>query len=144
MTGAIASFGTLLQIGDGGTPENFTTIAEVRDISGPSLELDVEEVTSHDSPGGWEEVVGTILHGGEVEFDINFIPTETTHRDAAGGLLRDMKNRTLRNFKLVFPDPGNTTWRFAALVTNFEPEASVDGSLSASVTLRISGQPTLA
>lgn len=144
MTQAIASFGTLLKIGDGGTPENFTTIAEVQDISGPSLELDVEEVTSHDSPGGWEEVVGTILHGGEVEFDINFVPTATTHRDQTGGLLNDMKNRTKRNFKLVFPDAGNTTWSFSAYVVSFEPEATVDGKLSASVTLRITGQPTLA
>ena len=60
MTSAIAAYGTLLKLGDGGTPENFTTIAEVRDIGGPELGADVVDVTSHDSPGAWEEVIETI------------------------------------------------------------------------------------
>jgi hypothetical protein len=143
MSNAIASFGTLLKIGDGGGPENFTTIAEVKDIGGPSLELAAEEVTSHGSPGGWREFVGTLLSAGEVTFDLNFVPTEATHNPSTG-LIADMKNRVKRNFKLVFPNAGATTWSFAALVTKFEPGEPVEGSLNAAVTLQVSGQPTLA
>jgi len=143
MTDALSSFGTFLKAGDGGTPEAFTTISEVRDISGPSLGLDTEEVTSHDSPGGWEEFVSTILRSGEVTFDINYEPTETTH-DAGTGLIADMTARTLRNFQLVWTDPVSTTWSFAAYVTGFEPSAPVAGALSASCTLKITGEPTLA
>lgn len=144
MTNAISSFGTLLKIGDGATPtEAFTTIAEVKDISGPSLALEVTEVTSHSSPNGWREKIGTLLDGGEVTFEINYVPTENTH-DAGTGLVKDMKDRTLRNFQLVFPDVASTTWEFSALVSAFEPSAPVDGSLAASVTLSISGEPTLA
>lgn len=140
----ISSFGTLLKIGDGATPtENFTTIAEVLDIGGPSLGLDTEEITNHDSTGGWEEVIGTILRSGEVTFEINYDPAGATH-DASTGLIADMVARTLRNFQLVFPDSGTTTWSFAAYVTGFEPGAPVAGKLSASVTLKPSGQPTLA
>jgi len=58
--------------------------------------------------------------------------------------LKDLKNRTKRNFQLVFPDVGATTWAFAAYVTGFEPSAPVDDLLGASVTLKITGQPTLA
>lgn len=144
MSNALSSFATLLKIGDGATPtENFTTIAEVRDISGPKLELGTEEVTHHGSPGGWKEFVGTLLDAGEVTFDLNFIPTEPTHNPTTG-LIADMKNRVKRNFKLVFPDGGATTWTFAALVTGFEPDEPVEGSLSAAVTLKLTGQPTLA
>ena len=141
-SGAISSFGTLLKIGDGGGTEVFTTIAEVLDISGPGLSQETEEVTNHSSTAGWDEHIGTILRGGEVSFDVNFIPTENT-QDAGAGLINDMENRTRRNFRIVFPDSGATTWNFAALVTAFEPSAPVQGALRASVSLLITGQPTL-
>jgi len=143
MTSAINSFGTLLKIGDAATPENFTTIAEVADIGGPGLKANTEDVTHHGSSGGWEEKIVTTLAAGDVKFDLNFQPVASTHSQTSG-LLRDMKNKTKRNFQLVFPDTGNTTWTFAAYVTGFEPKAPVKGKLSASVTLEITGQPTLA
>lgn len=143
MTDAIAAFGTLLKIGDGGSPESFTTIAEVTTIGGPSLGLDTIDATNHDSTAGWEEVIGGILRSGEVTFDINYIPTDATH-DASTGLIADMVARTKRNFELVFPDTGSTTWSFTGLVSKFAPSAPVDGKLSASVSLKLSGQPTLA
>lgn len=144
MSDAISSFGTLLKIGDGGSPtENFTTIAEVLDISGPALEQATEEVTSHSSVDGWREHVGTLLSAGEVSFDVNFVPTHATHNPSTG-LIKDMTDRTKRNFQLVFPDAGSTTWQFTALVTGFEPDEPVEGKLGASVTLQVTGKPTLA
>ncbi len=140
---AISSFATLLKLGDGATPtESFTTIAEVKDIKGPKLSLGTEEVTAHDG-SGWEESIATILKAGDVSFEINFVPTNTTHSYSAG-LIKDMVNKTKRNFKLVFPNTGATTWQFAAWVTGFEPSEPVEGTLAASVTLKITGQPTLA
>lgn len=141
---AISSFATLLKIGDGATPtENFTTIAEVKDIGGPKLKLNTADATNHSSTDGWKEIVGTILEGGEVGAKLNFIPTSATHSYSTG-LIKDMLARTKRNFKLVFPDTGATTWLFKALVTGFEPAAVVDGILEADVTLSVTGKPTLA
>lgn len=139
----ISAFGTLLKIGDGGSPESFSTITEVTNIGGPSLSMDTIEVTHHGSTGGWREFVGGLLDGGDVTFEINYDPADSTH-DASTGLINDMENRTVRNFQLVFPDTGVTTWSFAALVTGFEPSEPIDDKLAASVTLKISGQPTLA
>jgi len=141
MTNAIGSHGTMLKIGDGGSPETFATIAEVLDINGPNMTADTEEVTSQSST--WKEYIATVLDAGEVTFDLNFVPTDATHSYSAG-LLKDFTSRTLRNFQLVFPDSGSTTWTFAAYVTAFQPSAPVNGKLGASVTLKISGQPTLA
>lgn len=138
-----SALGTLLKQGDGGSPETFTTIAQVRDISGPGLSQEAVEVTHHSSTDGWREYVGGLFDGGEISFEIVYDPAEGTH-DASTGLLKDMTDRTVRNFELVFPDTGSTTWTFAALVTGFEPGAPVDGALTASVTLKLSGQPTLA
>jgi len=139
----ISAFGTLLKVGDGGTPESFTTIAEVSNIGGPALKLEPIDVTNHSSTGGWKEFVGGLLEGGELSLEINYDPTHATH-DASTGLIADMAARTVRNFQLVFPDTSSTTWSFAALVTGFEPSEPVDGKLSAAVALTVSGQPTLA
>ena len=139
----ISAFGTLLKIGDGAASESFTTIAEVSNIGGPGLGLDPIDITNHSSTGGWKEFVGGLLDGGEVSLDINYDPTHATH-DASTGLIKDMTDRTVRNFQLVFPDTSSTTWTFAALVTAFETSEPVDDKLAASVTLKVSGQPTLA
>ena len=75
-----AAFGTLFKRGA-------TTIAAVSNISGPGLSLDTEDVTTHDSASGWEEVVGTILRSGEVSLDLVYDPNAATHKYASGGLL---------------------------------------------------------
>lgn len=141
-----AAFGTLLQIGDSTVQAtaNYTTIAQVQDISGPSLALNTDDVTAHDSTGGWMEFVATVKDGGEVTFDIVYDPAGTTHKNASGGLLYELDQKTAKAYKVVFTDTASTAWTFNAFVTAFEPGEPVDGKLSASVTLKITGQPTLA
>jgi len=132
--------GTKLQRGDGEAEETFEDIARVSNISGPSLSLDTEDVTDHSSINGWEEIIPTILRSGEVSLDLNFVPTETTQTD----LIVDMLARTLRNFRLVFPDQQSTVWSFKAYVTGFESEEPSDGVLTATATLKVTGEPTMA
>jgi predicted secreted protein len=143
MTNALAAFGCLLKIGDGATSEAFTSIAEVTEISGPKFAADTVEVTSHTSTGAWKERIPTLIDAGEVSIKINFIPTGATHGQTSG-LLKDFKNRTKRNFQLLFSDTSPTTWTFAAYVTGYEISEPVDGQLSADVTLSVTGAPTLA
>jgi hypothetical protein len=143
MTGAISAFGTLLKIGDGGSTEVFTAIAEVTDIGGITLSTATEDATNHSSSGGFEEKIPTTLSTGPVKFGINFVPTGPTHSYSTG-LIKDWVNKTKRNFKLVFPDTGATTWSFAAYVTGVDIKAPVKGKLAADITLDITGQPTLA
>ena len=119
-------------------------VANVKSISGPGLKVDTEDVTTHDSTGGWEEVVGTILRSGEVKLDLVYDPNAATHKWAAGGLLSDLVLRTATAYTLVFPSTAAVTWAFNAFVTGFEPSAAVDGALTASATLKITGAPTLA
>ena len=127
----------------GGGAEVFTAIAQVSNIGGPGLSLDVEDVTTHDSTAAFEEVVATILRSGEVSIDLVYDPANATH--AAGvGVLASLKNRILRNFQLIFADSASTVWSFAADVTGFEPSNPHDGSMTASLKLKLTGQPTLA
>jgi len=120
-----------------------TEYAQVTNISGPGLSLDTEDVTSHDSTGGWEEVVGTILRSGEITLDLEFDPANATHKYAAGGLTYDLVQKTAIEFTLVFPDAATTTWTFNALVVGFEPAGPVGGALTATAKFKLTGQPTL-
>lgn len=135
MSNAISSFGTALKRGA-------VQIAEVRDISGPSLQQSTAEVTSHTSPGRYREFLSTVKDGGEVSFEIGYVPTEATHGVAAGGLLNDFDAGTINAYSVTFPDA--TVWSFSAVVTGFEAGMPVDGDLTASVTFKVTGQPTLA
>ena len=132
-----AAFGTLFKRGA-------TTVVGVTNISGPGLSLDTEDVTSHDSTGAWEEVVATILRSGEVTLDIVYDPNAATHKNAAGGILADLVGRASTTYSVVFASSPAVTWTFTAFCTGFEPGAPHDGALTASVTYKISGQPTLA
>jgi len=135
MADALSSFGTLMKIGDGDEPENFTTIAEVLDINGIGFTLDTTDITSHDSPDAIEEVIPGILRTDPITFTIQFVPTEATHSYSTG-LLADMMNRTKRNFQMVFPDAAATTWTAACYVTKFSTRAPVSGALQADVELK--------
>jgi len=137
---ALAGYSTVLKRGNAATPEVFTTVAEVGDIDGPTLKSQMEDATSHSS-GGWEEKVPTIQSVGQIKFPVNFVPTNATHSYAAG-LVLDWKNKTLRNFQMVWPDA--TTWTFSAYVAEVAMKGSVKGKLTADITLDVSGAPTLA
>ena len=133
-----AAFGTAFKKGA-------TAIAKVTNISGPGISLDTEDVTAHDSTGGWEEVVATIIRSGEVKLDLNYDPSDVTHYGTANtGLLHMLVNKTLvTDFTLVFPGP--VTWSFAgAFVVGFEPAAPHNGKITGSVTIKPSGVVTVA
>lgn len=140
-TSASAAYGTLLKMGDGGTPESFTTIAEVGDLDAPGITLNTEDATSHDS-SGWAEVIATILEGGEPGFEINWATSDSTH-DETTGLLYSILNRVRKNWQVVLPDAAKT-FSFAAFVTEFMPKEPVKGKLTADITLKITGAVTVA
>jgi len=131
-----SAFGTLFKRGA-------ASVAGIKTISGPNLSLDTVDVTTHDSPEGWEELVATILRSGNVTLDLVYDPAAATHKNTSGGLLYDMTSRTSTTYSIVFPDTGSTTWSFTAFVVGFTPSSPHDGYLGASVSLKLTGKPTL-
>ncbi len=138
---AISAFGTLLQIGDGANPEVFATVAELRTISGPSLNADTIDVTTHNTATPFRRFISGLIDGGDVTFDINFIPQDPSHSYSAG-ILKDVVNRTARNLKIVFPDSGNTEWIIPVIFVNFEVSSDPADVLMASITAKVAGPPT--
>jgi len=138
---AFSSFGVILKRGDGGTPEIFSSTAEVKDIKPFKLKATTKETTSHSSPGGWKTFKSILVEGGQCTFKINFLPEDTSHSFAAG-LAADLINRQQRNYQVVLPDTGATGYQFAANVIQFDPDAAVEGILETDVALEITGPVT--
>lgn len=137
MSGAISGFGTLLK-------RNGTTVGEVNDITPPGMSRNTIDVTHHQSPNAWMEFIKGLKDGGELTFSVNYIPTNSTH-NASTGLLADFTNNTtVDTWQVIFPDTSGTTWSFSGILTDFSPTAPTDDKLAADVTVKVSGQPTLA
>jgi len=114
-------------------------IGQITNISGPSMSLDTVDVTTHDQADAWEQVAPTILRSGTVTVDIVYDPDDTEHVAA----LANMVGKATAAFELQFPDSAYTEYEFDAYVTGFTPTAPVDGALTASITLKITGEPVL-
>lgn len=138
---AIAAYGTLLKRGDGGAPETFTTVGEVKSISGPTVEVDTIDVTTHSSAasGAYREFIPSLINPGEVEFEINYVPSDVTHT----GLRNDLVNRTKRNWQVVLPTAIQTI-SFAGYVMRLPFEFPTDEVAKATVTIKITGAVTFA
>lgn len=138
-TQALSAYGTLLKRGDGGAPETFTTVPEVRSISGPSTETDEAEVTTHSSAaaGAYREFILTLIDAGSIEFDLNYVPSDAVHQN----IRSDFASRAKRNWQLVLPGNAQTI-SFSGYVKTFSLEFPTDDAVTASVSIRLTGGVT--
>ncbi|WP_046501620.1 phage tail tube protein [Streptomyces odonnellii] len=133
----IDGYGVQLKRGDGADPEVFTAIANITNLTGPGLSRNTIDVTAHDSPDRYMEFIGGLIDGGDVSVDVNYNPA------VHDSLVADLEDDDPRNYQIVFPDPAATTWTVPGIMTGFEPSAPVDDKLSASLTFKVAGKPTL-
>lgn len=135
-------FGTQLKRATTLTPgTTFEVIANVTNIGGPERTRETIDVTSHDSPGGWMEFIGGLKDGGELSCDINYDPAEVTH-----DIDDDFDDTEPRNWQIVIL-PGTDdehTWSIKGILTNVGDEFPYDDKMARSITIKVSGKPTLA
>ena len=134
---ALEAQGMLIKIGNGASPQVFTTISEIKTFSGPTGSAAVIDVTDLSSTAK-EKRMG-LADEGQLSFTINYIPDNTQHT-----LLRTRRaSRVETDFKMVFTDDSpSTTWSFSAFVTGFAVSGAVDNVVEANVTLEITGSIT--
>ena len=134
--------GTLQKLGDGASPEVFTTMGQVRSISGPTTNATVQDVTTHSTSGNWMEKLATLIDPGTMSFPINFDSTDATHAFATG-VWDDLINLTQRNWQTVLPASiGQLS--YAAYATGHGFDLPVDNVISAALELTIDGAITAA
>lgn len=140
MTDAAIGYGAAFGIGDGASPEVFTDIAEVFNITPPSETIDIIDATHMKSPGRRREFIPGLIDTGEMSLEMNFIPggTAETALDAEIGKL------VTTNYRITFPDgtTGSATWIFAGFVIGFEPAAPNEDKMTATVTIKVTSTIT--
>ena len=128
------AFGTALKKGA-------TEIAELTNINGLDLDSDEIDVTNHQSPGGYEEIIQSIRRTGVVTLEGNFVPGDTGQAD----LMADYLSGVRSAYTIDFSGAGlSAEWNFDAYVKKApSTEAPVDGKIPFSAELRVTGEPSL-
>jgi len=67
--------------------------------------------------------------------------TQSTQANASGGLLYNWINKILTAYKISLPD--GMDWQFDAYVSKYKVESVKDKAMRSTVTLTITGQPTI-
>jgi len=127
--------GTQFLRGDGGDPEVFVAIGEVTDITGPEMERETIDVTSHDSPDGYREHIGGLKDGGEVSFEVNYDP------DLHNILEGDFADSQPRNYKIQLPATPGGAWVFGGFITSMNLSFPMEDKITAALTFKVTGKP---
>ncbi len=93
-----AAYGTRLFITDPADTSVFR-VHHIGDISGPEVNVEMIDVTSHDSPEFFAEHVAGIADAGEVTFELFFDPTDGGHER----IQEMVAERETTTFSLVLP-----------------------------------------
>ena len=133
---SVKTQGSSLQLGNGASPNVYSTIANVTSFQGPSGSRQVIDATLLSSTGK-EKDVG-IPDYGQVTFDFNFAASDTVLVDTWDAFIAG----TLQPFRILFSDSPQTSFQFDAYVLNFAYTAGLDDIVRGSVTLEISGTVT--
>lgn len=137
-TNASIGYGTMIQRGDLLTPTSFADLAELKDISGPSMEVDSVEATHQASPDAHKEFIPGLVDGGEVSVEMQLIEGGAER----GNLLEDFQGRVTRFWRIVLPSSGS--WTYKAFITGFDPANPIEDVMTDSLSWKITGKPVWA
>ena len=136
MSSATIAFGSVFKYE--GPPE--VEVAELTNISGPSLSADTIEVTSHDSTSRYREFLQGIRDGGEITVEGNSVSGNAGQARVYSHYLSDTAGGVQ---KVVIALNDGSYWLASCIVTNFQPtDAPYDGKIPFSATFKVTGVPT--
>lgn len=119
------------------TPVTWTQILEVKDFSPSGATVSEIDVTDLSSTA--KEFRGGLMDNGSFTLNINYLETDPGQIAAKAAFSAS----TQKSFKVV--DPVDTVYTFDGYISNFNtiPTAAIDGVLTGTITVRISGSVTV-
>jgi TP901-1 family phage major tail protein len=122
----------LIKVGDGATPEVFTTIAGLRTTS-LGFNAQTIDITNADSANMWREL---LANAGVRQASVSGsgVFKDAGSDETARGIFF---NQDLKNWKIVVPDFGEITGPFAVAALQYE--GTYDGEVRMSLTLASAG-----
>jgi predicted secreted protein len=142
MTVARIGHGVRFLRSDGASPPTLEDLGELLEPAGPSLSRDAVEATHAQSEDRYREFISGLRDAGEATATIALDPNagaSTSHRK----LLDDYNNDDAVAYRILFPNPEGTAFDFVGLITNLEHAMPIDDRMTLSLTIKISGKPTL-
>ena len=132
MTSGYPAFGTQLTWDSG-------DILELTSISGPSESADDIDMTSHDSADSFKEFIAGLRDGGEISFEGNFIPSDSTGQIA---MHTDFQAGSTKAWVITFPSSlGSLSGN--GHIKAFDFSFPNDTQIAISATIKVTGKPTL-
>lgn len=133
-TKAVIGKGTLLQAGDTSADDNYTTVAEITSLSGPTIQNENVDATSFDSLA--KESIPGLIDYGTVSIAGIFVPSEAPQAE----LLADAQTRVTRSWRIEWP----TSPRYEAKFQAYPQDLTIEDSnaserINFSATLKIAG-----
>lgn len=132
--------GVTFQLSDGASPEVYSTIQEVKSLSGLGKTNPLIDTTSFDSTA--REYIAGLADGQEITVECVRTHASPNVQDA---FIAIIDSQTTRNFKLTLTD-GTTAivYTFAGVPLSWAITPSFDDAAMISFTLKISGTITVA
>lgn len=144
VSGAKIGFGVQFEFGDGESPEGFTKVAEVTNVSGaPSFQRGSVRVTHTDSPDRWHEEIAGLTEGSTVTITMNFLPGHAS-QDGDTGIFSHSKDPNNRNYRVRWPmfDP-EIVFQFLGHLESYDADTPIDDRMTATATFKIAAAPFL-
>lgn len=117
--------------------DEYETIGEITDISGPNKSRDTIEVTSLNSVDGYREFIGSFRDGGTVALKMNF--TRSTY-DLMNA---DFESESLQYYEIVLSDTRESSFEFIGLVTELGLAISTGSQVTSDVSIKVSSKITV-
>jgi hypothetical protein len=133
------STGTLFKVGNGSSPETFSTVAQVQEIKWSGYARKIVDTYTMGS------TYPTRMVGSQdpqnVELKLLFDPSDNAHEAMRTKLIAG----TSSNYQIILPDASAYQVQFAGYVTKFEIDAlTAEGAeIVANVTIEITAAPTV-
>ena len=134
-TEASIGYGTVLEIALASAPTDFTYIREVYALTPPSDTDDSIEATNMQSPNRTREYIPGLTDAGEASAEMNYVAGSETDR-----FIQSIKGKKLIN-RVTFTNGIQVI--FQGSRQGYEKDIPVDDRNTATLTLRVSGEPIM-
>lgn len=128
-------------IGYGVTLETTTStgtmsIAYLRNIDGPSAEINDVDTTTLDSTGGFRTFIAGLIDGGEVSCQMIYDPSVESHKT----LGTRFKARTLHTYTITHPST-TAGAAFSGYIKSLSRAVPLDDVVTCDITFKVSANP---
>lgn len=134
--------GLTFAVGNGAGPEVFTTLEEVKSVSGFGKTNELVEVTHFSSPNNTKEYISGLADGAEITVECNKRNTSATVQNQ---LIDDVDaQQDSRNIRITWTDGTNSIqYDFAVVCLSYTYAPSIADANKITYTLKITGDITV-